>query len=120
MKQLILLTLLLTPMVYAQESLQLACINGNINKIKTETNCQSYIEEIKTIVQPNCMYSSTLATTTKIMKEAKKNNCVIEAPKNVRNAQPTQRVFNYSSEADVGRLLQYIDAYNEEIGLKAN
>ncbi len=117
MKQFIFLALLFTPIAYAQDSLKTTCINKNIERIKTQTECQSYIEEIKAIKQPNCMYSSTISATTKIMTEAKKNSCVIEPPVVKRTSGATQRVFNYSSTADLNKLKQYIEAYNEEIGL---
>jgi len=63
------------------------------------------------------MYSSKVSVTSKIMSEAKKNSCVIEPPVVKQSRGPTQRVFNYSSTADLERLKQYIEAYNEEIGL---
>lgn len=38
-KQLIILTLLFMPLAYANKLLQTTCINKNIEKIKTETQC---------------------------------------------------------------------------------
>jgi hypothetical protein len=121
MKKLLILLTLITPFSHAQESIQLTCINGNINKLKTTAECQTHIEALKAIPTPNCLYIITVSASLKIMMEAKKNSCVIEAPK-VKTASSgvNQRVFNIRTGEDLGKLKQYIDAYNEEIGLKAN
>jgi hypothetical protein len=120
MKKLILLTLLFNPIAYAQESLQLACVKNNINKIKKESQCQTYSEQLNSLKKPNCLYASTISDTVKIMKEAQNSKCIIETPtppKIVKNGRGAVKVFNYKSEADIGRLIQYIEAYND---LEAN
>jgi hypothetical protein len=121
MKKLLILLSLITPLTYAQDSIQLTCINGNINKIKTTADCQAHIEALKAIPKPNCLYGTTRSATVKIMMEAKKNSCIVESSPNVaKTGAIRQRVFNYTSNQDIGKLKQYIDIYNQEIGLKAN
>lgn len=120
MKKLLILLTLITPISYAQDSIQLTCVNGNIKKIKTTAECQTHIEALKAIPKPNCLYGSTVSASVKIMMEAKKSSCVIDSSPITSNKVIKQKVFNYTSHQDIGKLKQYIDTYNEEIGLKAN
>lgn len=118
--KLLLILSLLTPHVYAQNILKMACINNNIKTIETTSKCQIYIEELKAIKEPNCYYSETVSASTKIMNEAKKNNCIVNSSIRNINKQKPSIVFDYTSEADIVGLMEAINEYNDDNEPKAN